>query len=118
MWELLTKPGTFAATLGRKAASLHSGIAFGSEGRKSLTLPPFVLHGSLGAGDDGGQRPRGVSGWRGHSSLEAVGDLVGQLAALYDLAVQDVAHDAHVPKVGPVRPTAVRCPYRHPAGVG
>jgi hypothetical protein len=50
-----------------------------------------VLHGSLGPEDeDGAQRRRGVSGWRGLRLLEAVGDFVGQLAALYDLAVQDV----------------------------
>ncbi len=56
------------------------------------------LRGSLGPEEaDGGRLwQRGVSGWRELRLLGAVDDFVGRLAALYDLAVQDVADDVHV----------------------
>src|SRR5215218_9827723 len=57
----------------------------------------LLLRGSLGPEDDeGGQRRRGVSGWRWLCHLGAVDDFVGRLTTFYDLAVQDVAHDVHV----------------------
>ena len=79
----------------------------------------LLLRGSLGSEDDeGGQRRRGVSGWRRLCHLGAVDDFVGRLTTLYDLAVQDVGDDFHVQQVWPVRPTAVGRAYRHALGVG
>jgi hypothetical protein len=78
-----------------------------------------VLHGSLGPEDeDGGQGRRGVSGCRGLRLLGAVDDFLGQLAALYDLAIQDVIGDDNVEQVRPVGATGGGGIDRDVAGIG